>query len=138
MLERRNFLKGLAATTAAAPYALAESSKKTSNAVNGRIIFFVQNNGFDPKTCTPLGFSKSRDLAKAKLPEHISPLIPYMSKMNVVTGLHAKHTNPAHSAYHGALGGCRGIANITVDHRLSQVLKQTALPHLALGMEILT
>ncbi len=74
-LNRRNLLKGM---TASAGTALGSSifpgiSRAASIGSGGpkRVIFFMQNQGFDPATCIPAGMSSSGSLAKAKLPEPI-------------------------------------------------------------------
>ena len=37
-----------------------------------RVIFFLQNQGFEPQTCIPLGMKNSGSLATATLPEPMS------------------------------------------------------------------
>ena len=76
------------------------------------------------------------------LPEPISALEPYKDKINIITGLHGRHTSPSHSAYFGALGGYRGGIGVppgaaTIDHVLSGLLPETILPHLRIGMDAL-
>ena len=105
-----------------------------------RIIFFMQNQGFDPKTCTPDGMKNNSSLAKAKLPEPISALEPYKERLHIINGLHGIHTSPSHSAFFGALGGYRGSDGVppsaaTIDYELSKALPQTMLPHLCVGMD---
>lgn len=107
-----------------------------------RVIFFMQNQGFDPKTCIPAGMSSSGSLAKAKLPEPIEALEPYKDRLHIINGLHGKHTSPSHSAFFGALGGYRGGDGVppsaaTIDYELSKVLPQTLLLHLCIGMDSL-
>ena len=104
-----------------------------------RIIFFMQNNGFHTDSCIPKGMRKSASLSDAKLPESIKPLEPYLDKINIINGLHGRHTTPTHSAYYGALGGYPGGEHRapsagTIDHTLSNLLPQTILPHLRIGM----
>ena len=70
-----------------------------------RIIFFLQNQGFDPATCIPEGLKRSGSLAGMKLPEPTSPLEPFKDRMHIINGLHGLHTSPSHSAFFGALGG---------------------------------
>ena len=110
------------------------------NSTPKRIVFFMQNQGFDPKTCIPAGMKNSGSLAKAKLPEPISPLEPYKDRLHIINGLHGLHTSPSHSAFFGALGGYRGSDGVppsapTIDYELSKVLPQTLLPHLCIGMD---
>ena len=105
-----------------------------------RIIFFMQNQGFDPATCVPKGMTSSGSLAKATLPEPIRALEPYKERLHIINGLHGTHTSPSHSAFFGALGGYRGSDGVppsasTIDYELSKVLPQTLLPHLCIGMD---
>ena len=104
-----------------------------------RVVFFLQNNGFNPSACIPRGMKKSGSLFGAKLPESIKPLEPYLDRINIINGLHGRHTTPTHSAYFGALGGYRGGEHRgpsaeTIDHSISKALPQTILPHLRIGM----
>lgn len=105
-----------------------------------RVIFFMQNQGFDPATCIPLGMRSSGSLAKAELPEPIQALEPFKERLHIINGLHGLHTSPAHSAFFGALGGYRGSDGVppsgpTIDFELSKVLPETILPHLCIGMD---
>lgn len=105
-----------------------------------RVVFFLQNQGFDPKTCIPAGMQQSGSLAKAKLPEPIAALEPIKERLHIINGLHGLHTSPAHSAFFGALGGYRGDDGSpplgpTIDHELSRVLPETLLPLLCIGMD---
>ena len=105
-----------------------------------RIIFFMQNQGFDPATCIPEGMTSSGSLSKATLPEPIRALEPYKERLHIINGLHGMHTSPSHSAFFGALGGYRGSDGVppsasTIDHELSKALPQTLLPHLCIGMD---
>jgi hypothetical protein len=107
-----------------------------------RIIFFLQNQGFDPATCVPEGLKSSASLSGVTLPEPIRALEPFRDKIHIINGLHGRHTSPSHSAYFGALGGYRGGIGVppfaeTIDHVLSQLLPQTILPHLCIGMDAL-
>ena len=144
MISRRNLLQGLAVGAGAAlgapilPQRLLASP--TPNATPKRIIFFMQNQGFDPKTCIPAGMKHSGSLGKAKLPEPISALEPYKDRLHIINGLHGMHTSPSHSAFFGALGGYRGSDGVppsasTIDYELSKALPQTLLPHLCIGMD---
>ncbi|WP_345326241.1 DUF1552 domain-containing protein [Novipirellula rosea] len=144
MLSRRKMLQGLAASTGAAfgvsltPERLLASS--TTTTTPKRIVFFMQNQGFDPKTCIPAGMKHSGSLANAKLPEPISALEPYKERLHIINGLHGLHTSPSHSAFFGALGGYRGSDGVppsasTIDYELSKALPQTLLPHLCIGMD---
>lgn len=144
MLNRRMMLQGLATGVGAAlgtslvpGNLLAATGSQTTPK---RIIFFMQNQGFDPRTCIPEGMKRSGSLAKVKLPEPISPLEPYKDRLHIINGLHGLHTSPSHSAFFGALGGYRGSdgvppAGATIDYELSKILPQTLLPHLCIGMD---
>ncbi|MGB7344931.1 MAG: DUF1552 domain-containing protein [Pirellulaceae bacterium] len=148
MLSRRNMLQGIAAGVSAAcgssllpQHVMASpTSSRPSNTNAKRIIFFMQNQGFDPATCVPKGMGSSGSLAKATLPEPISALEPYKDKLHIINGLHGTHTSPSHSAFFGALGGYRGSDGVppsasTIDYELSKALPQTLLPHLCIGMD---
>lgn len=126
---------GRAATDLASTVAPATGKAK-------RIIFFLQNQGFDPATAIPKGLKEDVALSSIELPEPIRPLEAIKDKIHIVNGIHGKHTSPSHSAYFGALGGYRGGIGIpprgvTVDHVISQKLPQTILPHLCIGMDSL-
>ncbi|MEO1524378.1 MAG: DUF1552 domain-containing protein [Planctomycetota bacterium] len=112
------------------------------NTLRRLIIFFLQNQGFDPATCVAKGLGASTSLADVTLPEPIADLEPYKDRINIITGLHGRHTSPSHSAFFGALGGYRGGIGIapggpTIDHVISQKLPETILPHLRIGMDAL-
>lgn len=105
-----------------------------------RVIFFLQNQGFDPATCIPAGMRNSGSLANARLPEPIAALEPYKERLHIINGLHGLHTTPSHSPFFGALGGYRGSDGVppsgpTIDYELSKVLPPTLLPHLCIGMD---
>ena len=144
MLNRREMLHAAAIGTGAAfglsalPGRLLASA--TACGAPKRIIFFLQNQGFDPATCVPSGMTRSGSLAKAKLPEPIQALEPYKERLHIINGLHGLHTSPSHSAFFGALGGYRGGDGVppsasTIDYELSKLLPQTLLPHLCIGMD---
>ncbi len=144
MLNRRRMLQAVATGSSAAlglslvPRPLIASP--VQNTTPKRIIFFLQNQGFDPATCVPKGMKNSGSLAKATLPEPISALEPYKERLHIINGLHGQHTSPSHSAFFGALGGYRGGDGVppsgaTIDYELSKVLPQTLLPHLCIGMD---
>jgi hypothetical protein len=120
------------------------AEKPAINKVGGpkRIIFFLQNHGFDPLTCIPKGLSESCALDGITLEKPMQALEPYKNRMHIVTGLHGRHTSPGHSAFFGALGAYRGGTGVppsaaTIDYALSQSLPQTILPPLCIGMESL-
>lgn len=142
MIHRRNVLQGMAGAVMGSsilPNVLQASALKTKGTPK-RVIFFLQNQGFDPATCVPGELKGNASLSDVKLPEPISPLEPFKDKINIITGLHGRHTSPSHSAFFGALGGYRGgigipPGGITIDHEISKLLPQTILPHLCIGMD---
>lgn len=146
MINRRSLLKGMAAGAGAAIGTsifpgLARASTGSSGGPR-RVIFFLQNQGFDPATCIPSGMRNSGSLANARLPEPIAALEPYKERLHIINGLHGLHTSPSHSAFFGALGGYRGSDGVppsgpTIDHELSKILPETLLPHLCIGMDSL-
>lgn len=147
MITRRNLLSGLAAGAAGSALlpqaARAAGTIAANTSAPKRVIFFLQNQGFDPATCVPKGMKRSGSLDGVELPEPIKALEPHKDKINIITGVHGKHTSPSHSAYFGALGGFRGGIGIapggaTIDHVISQLLPETVLPHLRVGMDALS
>jgi len=142
MITRRNILHGLAAgvgSTFLPNFASAATPSRNSGGPK-RVIFFMQNQGFDPKTCIPAGMKNSGSLAGITLPEPIQALEPFKERLHIINGLHGKHTSPSHSAFFGALGGYRGSDGVrpsasTIDYELSKVLPETLLPHLCIGMD---
>jgi hypothetical protein len=145
MLNRRNMLRGLMMATAGAcggGFLPGQALAAAAAASGGpkRIIFFLHNQGFDPKTCVPAGMASSGSLAKVQLPEPIRPLERFKERLHIISGLHGKHTSPSHSAFFGALGGYRGGDGVppsgaTIDYELSRALPETLLPHLCIGMD---
>ncbi len=151
MIDRRNLLKGVTAGVGATFGSsiipdIAHAASVTPNLTGAgrtpkRVIFFMQNQGFDPQTCLPTaGVGNDGSLAKATLPEPIEALEPYKDRLHIINGLHGKHTSPSHSAFFGALGGYRGSDGVppsasTIDYELSKVLPETLLPHLCIGMD---
>ena len=144
MINRRSMLQGMAAGVGAAVgSSFLPGVVRAAGGIKGtpkRVIFFLQNQGFDPATCIPEGMSSSGSLAKAKLPEPISALEPYKERLHIINGLHGMHTSPSHSAFFGALGGYRGSDGVppsasTIDYEISKVLPQTLLPPLCIGMD---
>ncbi len=144
MITRRRSLQSIASGIGAAfgASAFPDISRAASAASGGpkRVIFFMQNQGFDPATCIPAGMKNSGSLAKATLPEPIAALEPFKDRLNIINGLHGVHTSPSHSAFFGALGGYRGSDGVapsgpTIDYALSKALPETLLPHLCIGMD---
>ncbi len=147
MIHRRHVLQGMAAGVgfAVSPNFSMNIARAASAQASAprRVIFFLQNQGFDPATCVPEGIDKDCPLSGVTLPEPINPLEPYKDKIHIINGLHGRHTSPSHSAFFGALGGYRGGIGIppfaeTIDHVISQLLPQTILPHLCIGMDALS
>jgi len=144
MTNRRHILQGLAAGVGSAflPNFASAATSKAGSGGPKRVIFFMQNQGFDPRTCIPSGMKNSASLAGATLPEPIEALEPFKDRLHIINGLHGKHTSPSHSAFFGALGGYRGSDGVapsasTIDYELSKVLPETLLPHLCIGMDSL-
>lgn len=149
MMTRRKTLQSLAAgfgatlgSTVFPGISKAASLKPGISGGPKRVIFFMQNQGFDPATCIPSGMRNSGSLAKAKLPDPISALEPFKDRLHIINGLHGIHTSPSHSAFFGALGGYRGSDGVppsaaTIDYELSKALPETLLPHLCIGMDSL-
>ena len=144
MISRRKYLQTMAAGFGAAMgSSLFPEIARGTTAYSGgpkRVIFFMQNQGFDPATCIPAGMKTSASLANATLPEPISALEPFKDRLHIINGLHGRHTSPSHSAFFGALGGYRGSDGVppsapTIDYELSKVLPDTLLPHLCIGMD---
>ena len=144
MISRRKSLQTIAAGIGAAVgSSLFPGIGRAASTVSGgpkRVIFFMQNQGFDPATCIPEGMTNSGSLANAKLPEPIEALQPYRERLHIINGLHGLHTSPSHSAFFGALGGYRGSDGVppsgaTIDYELSKALPETLLPHLCIGMD---
>ncbi len=138
-INRRKMLQGMAAAAVGAPLLPSLAQATSTQDKPRRVVFFMQNNGFHTDTCIPVGMKKSASLSGAKLPESIKPLEPYLDKINIINGLHGRHTTPTHSAYYGALGGYPGGEHRvpsaeTIDYTLSNLLPQTILPHLRIGM----
>ncbi len=140
LINRRNMIQTVAGGLGAGLLAPSLLPGAATTTTPRRIIFFMQNQGFDPATCIPEGMTSSGSLAKATLPEPIRALEPYKERLHIINGLHGMHTSPSHSAFFGALGGYRGSDGVppsasTIDHELSKALPQTLLPHLCIGMD---
>ena len=142
MLNRREMLAGMASYAGLSLLPGTAFSATSFSSPAKRVIFFLQNHGFDPLTCIPEGLEESCSLDSVKLETPMQALEPYKNRMHIVTGLHGKHTNPGHSAFFGALGAYRGGTGVppaaaTIDYVLGQALPQTILPPLCIGMESL-
>ncbi len=123
MLDRRKMLQGMAAGAGAAfglslfPDRLLASP--TRNTTPKRVVFFMQNQGFDPETCLPAGMNSSGSLAKVKLPEPINALEPYKERLHIINGLHGLHTSPSHSAFFGRSAAIAAGTACRLVHRRS-------------------
>lgn len=143
MINRREFTKGMVLAGLGTSLAPLQSRASTSgNSKTKRVIFFLQNQGFEPKTCIETGFKHGGSLKSVKLSPPMKALEPFKERMSVIFGMHGRHTSPWHSACFGALGGYRGGLGIapsapTIDHVMSQSLPQTVIPHLCIGMDSL-
>jgi len=142
MFDRRQLLQSMATGAALGLSIPAQRllASAPADTTPKRIVFFMQNQGFDPKTCIPKGMKNSGSLANAELPEPIRALEPYKERLHIINGLHGLHTSPSHSAFFGALGGYRGGDGVppsasTIDYELSKALPQTLMPHLCIGMD---
>ena len=84
MLNRRKLLQGVATGVGAAFSSSLAGQQVFASSTTGttakRVIFFMQNQGFDPKTCIPEGMKQSGSLAKVKLPDPISAQEPYKER----------------------------------------------------------
>ena len=86
MISRTNSLKTLATGVGAAFGSsifprIAGAASGASSGGPKRVIFFLQNQGFDPATCIPAGMKNSCSLAMAKLPEPIKALEPLKERL---------------------------------------------------------
>ena len=145
MISRRKMIQGMAAAGTLgfglpSPNVFANGTTQKSKLK--RVVFFMQNNGFNPDTCKPKEVKESCKLSEFKFAEHMKPLEPYKDKMQFITGFHGRHATPDHSSFFGALGGYQGSASTapsaaTIDHVISQHLSKTILPHLCIGWEAL-
>ena len=142
MINRREFSKAASAMALSlVGVDIAASEPKVSTRTK-RVIFFLQNQGFEPKTCIETGFKNGGSLKSVKFSPPMKALEPYKERMNVIFGMHGRHTSPSHSACFGALGGYRGGLGVapsapTIDHVISQSLPPTVIPHLCIGMDSL-
>ncbi|MCH2206895.1 MAG: DUF1552 domain-containing protein [Lentisphaerales bacterium] len=146
MLNRRELIRkstiaaGVSSVLGSQNLFAKNNTNQTSDSGPKRIVFFLQNNGFQPDTCIPEQLrNNGGSLSGVKLPEDINPLEPYKDRMNIITGIHGRHATPTHSAYFGALGGYPGGSNRpprgeTIDYTMSKVLPQVDMPHMRVGM----
>ena len=142
MIKRRTIFKGIAATAVGSPLLPVTAQASSNKKALKRIIFFLQNQGFDPHTAIPKDLNESASLDSFNFEEPIKELEPLKDKIHIINGLHGLHTSPSHSAFFGALGGYRGGIGSpprgpTIDHVISQHLPKTILPHLCIGMDSL-
>ena len=110
MMNRRNMLKGMTVSGGCMGLGMFPQFGHAATKTNSRpkrLIFFLQNQGFESGTCLPKNLDKTQSLKGVHLPKPIAALEPYRDKLNIIYGLHGKHTSPTHSAYFGALGESR-------------------------------
>ena len=142
MINRRKMFRGMAATAVTAPLFPGLTQAAPAKKKLKRVIFFLQNQGFDPYTAIPKDLKEAASLDSFDFQEPIKALEPLKDKIHIINGLHGLHTSPSHSAFFGALGGYRGgigspPRGATIDHVISQHLPETILPHLCIGMDSL-
>jgi len=142
MINRRKMFKGMAATAVTTPLFPEPAQATPAKKKLKRVIFFLQNQGFDPYTAIPKGLKEAASLDSFDFQEPIKALEPLKDRIHIINGLHGLHTSPSHSAFFGALGGYRGgigspPRGATIDHVISQHLPETILPHLCIGMDSL-
>ena len=110
--HRRDMLRGMAAGVGATLGSswvpnFAQAAPTRAGAPR-RVIFFLQNQGFDPYTAIPKGLKEDASLDSFEFEEPIKALEPLKDRLHIINGLHGRHTSPSHSAFFGALGGYRG------------------------------
>jgi len=142
MINRRKMFRGMAATAVTTPLFSGLAQAAPSKKKLKRVIFFLQNQGFDPYTAIPKDLKEAASLDSFDFEEPIKALEPLKDRIHIINGLHGLHTSPSHSAFFGALGGYRGgigspPRGATIDHVISQHLPETILPHLCIGMDSL-
>ena len=146
-ISRRNALQSIAVGASALfggdLEAVTNAVSSTTNGKIKRIVFFLQNQGFDPYTAIPRDLNENCSLDSFEFEEPIKPLEPIKDRLHIINGLHGKHTSPSHSAFFGALGGYAGGDGVpprgeTFDHVVSKHLPETILPHLCVGMDSLS
>ena len=142
MINRRKMFRGMAATAVTAPLFPGLTQAAPAKKKLKRVIFFLQNQGFDPYTAIPKDLKEAASLDSFDFQEPIKALEPLKDRIHIINGLHGLHTSPSHSAFFGALGGYRGgigspPRGATIDHVISQHLPETILPHLCIGMDSL-
>ena len=151
-IDRRTALKGLTAGGALfAPHTwpVFANAAESVEARPMRVVFFLQNHGFNPAHAMPTGIKvneKTLDrvvdvpLKGHKLPKFIDPLEPYKDRLTILQGLNGKHVNPYHGAPYGALGGFKKSKSMplaeTIDCALSRAMP-AVVPLLAMGWESL-
>jgi hypothetical protein len=118
MLNRRNLLKGVTASTAT--YLFAPLLKTFANQTAGRyhvprrVIFVLFDNGFYEAACQPVGIPLGGDqirqmsLNDHALPHDIQPFTPFKDRLTVVQGLRGAHLSPNHGGGFGTLSGLSG------------------------------
>lgn len=150
-ISRRDSLKYLALAASGAalgtPFAGPVQASEPSSAPTGpkRFVFLLVTNGFHPAHVRPSNLGDAAptdrladlDLTSLQLPEYSAPLDRYKSRMTIVQGVNGVHCEPGHGSPYGCLAGVKkrhSPSAQTIDHALAQVLPQTPLPMLGIGL----
>ncbi|MEI6536661.1 MAG: hypothetical protein WCN98_15050, partial [Verrucomicrobiaceae bacterium] len=88
-LSRRKMMARMASFAGLSLIPGAGSAFSAQNPSGGpkRVIFFLQNHGFDPLTCIPKGLVESCSLDGVTLEKPMQALEPYKNRMHIVNGL---------------------------------------------------
>ena len=76
MIKRRTIFKGIAATAVGSPILPVTAQASSNKKALKRIIFFLQNQGFDPHTAIPKDLNESATLDSFNFEEPIKELEP--------------------------------------------------------------
>ena len=95
MIKRRTIFKGIAATAVGSPILPVTAQASSNKKALKRIIFFLQNQGFDPHTAIPKDLNESASLDSFNFEEPIKELEPLKDKIHIINGLHGLHTSPS-------------------------------------------
>ncbi len=149
LLDRRNVLKGItlgAGAVVLQPFLSRLAAEAKGEAPPPRVIFFMESNGLYPRHIQPKGVEVPRggptrltDLAMKglELPEPISPLAPFKSRLGIIQNLSHKVSGGGdHGKAYGGLG-CyhwrKGPAAQTIDHALAAA-RPGIIPVVGLGV----
>ena len=147
-ITRRKFMQGLtlgAAGSLALPGFLDAADPPAAGRNPKRIIFFLQNHGFDPRHAKPLEIPyfnqhdvvENVSLKDLTLPIYLEPLNQLKNQLTIIHGLNGGHVVPGHGSPYGCLGGYpKGPSPLaeTIDVALSKLLPGI-IPVLALSLE---